>query len=190
MTYCVGLRLSGGLVLLSDTMTNAGLDNISRFTKMFTFEKPGERAMALLTSGNLSITQGVIARLRYAIRCGHEDSGLETLMNAESMFQAAQKVGAEMARMQAENRETMLRHGASPDASILLAGQRRAASTGCSSSTPRATSSRRPRTRHSSSWASTSTASRSSTASSPPKAPWRRGSRRSSCPWTPPACPT
>jgi putative proteasome-type protease len=125
MTYCVGLCLSGGLVLLSDTMTNAGLDNISRFTKMFTFEKPGERVMALMTSGNLSITQGVIARLRYGIRCGEKDSGLETIMNAESMFQVAQKVGAEMVRMQAENREAMLRHGASPDACILLAGQRR-----------------------------------------------------------------
>jgi len=118
MTYCVGLCLSGGLVLLSDTMTNAGLDNISRFTKMFTFEKPGERVMALMTSGNLSITQGVIAR-------GEQDSGLETIMNAESMFQAAMKVGEEMVKMQAENRDALLRHGNSPDACILLAGQRR-----------------------------------------------------------------
>jgi putative proteasome-type protease len=106
-------------------LTNAGLDNISRFTKMFTFEKPGERAMALMTSGNLSITQGVIARLRYGIRCGEKDSSLETLMNAESMFQVAQKVGAEMVRMQAENRDAITRHGANPDASIMLAGQRK-----------------------------------------------------------------
>jgi putative proteasome-type protease len=125
MTYCVGLCLSGGLVLLSDTLTNAGLDNISRFTKMFTFERPGERVMALMTSGNLSITQGVIARLRYRIRCGVEDPGLETIMNAESMFQVAQKVGEEMVQMQAEHRDAILRHGTSPDACILLAGQRK-----------------------------------------------------------------
>ena len=125
MTYCVGLCLSGGLVLLSDTMTNAGLDNISRFTKMFTFERPGERVMALLTSGNLSITQGVLSRLRHAIRCAEKDPAVPTILNAESMFQAAQRVGAEMVRMQGEHREAMLRHGASPDASILLAGQRR-----------------------------------------------------------------
>ena len=51
MTYCVGLRVSEGLVLLADSLTNAGMDNVSRFTKMFTFEKPGERVLALLTSG-------------------------------------------------------------------------------------------------------------------------------------------
>ena len=125
MTYCVGLCLSGGLVLLSDTLTNGGLDNISRFTKMFTFERPGERALVLMTSGNLSITQGVIARLRYRIRCGERDNSQETILNAESMFQVAQNVGAAMVRMQAENREAILAHGATPDASILLAGQRK-----------------------------------------------------------------
>lgn len=125
MTYCVGVRVSEGLVLLADTQTNAGLDNVSRFTKMFTFEQPGERVMALLTSGNLSITQGVIARLRYGIQKGAKDSGHETLLNVESMFQVAQLVGAEMQRMQSENREAILRQGTSADASILLAGQRK-----------------------------------------------------------------
>jgi putative proteasome-type protease len=59
MTYCVGLCLSGGLVLLSDTMTHAGLDNISRFTKMFTFEQPGERVMALMTSGSQAWSKAI-----------------------------------------------------------------------------------------------------------------------------------
>jgi putative proteasome-type protease len=125
MTYCVGLRVSEGLVLLADTQTNAGLDNVSRFAKMFTFEKPGERVMALLTSGNLSITQGVIARLRYGIQKGAKDSGHETILNVESMFEVAQLVGAEMQRLQSENREAILRQGTSADASILLAGQRK-----------------------------------------------------------------
>ncbi|MEL6873757.1 MAG: peptidase, partial [Pseudomonadota bacterium] len=62
MTYCIGLKLEEGLVLMSDTRTNAGLDNVSRFTKMSTWEVGGERAVALLTAGNLSITQGVITR--------------------------------------------------------------------------------------------------------------------------------
>jgi len=125
MTYCVGLNTTEGLVLLSDTLTNAGLDNISRFAKMFTFEKPGERVMALMTSGNLSITQGVIARLRYRVRCGNADPALETIMNAESMFQVALLVGAEMVRMQDENREAITRQGTSADAAIMLAGQRK-----------------------------------------------------------------
>jgi len=125
MTYCVGLRVAQGLVLLSDTQTNAGLDNVSRFTKMFSFEKPGERVMVLLTSGNLSITQGVIARLRYGVQRGAKEPGHPTIMNAESMFQVAELIGAEMRRMQAENREAILQQGTTADASILLAGQRK-----------------------------------------------------------------
>ena len=125
MTYCVGLRVSEGLVLLSDTQTNAGLDNVSRFTKMFSFEKPGERVMTLLTAGNLSITQGVIARLRYGIQRGAEDRSHPTILSVESLFEVSQLVGAEMRRMQAENREAILQQGTSADASILLAGQRR-----------------------------------------------------------------
>ena len=68
MTYCVGLKLKAGLVLLSDTRTNAGVDNIARFRKMFVFEKPGERVVALMCAGNLGITQGVVTMLETAIK--------------------------------------------------------------------------------------------------------------------------
>ncbi|MBS0565409.1 MAG: peptidase, partial [Proteobacteria bacterium] len=57
MTYCVGLLLNEGMVLLSDTRTNAGLDNIATYRKMFTFEVPGERVIVLMTAGSLSVTQ-------------------------------------------------------------------------------------------------------------------------------------
>ena len=67
MTYCVGLLLQDGMVLLSDTRTNAGLDNISTYRKMFIFENHGERVIAIMTAGSLSITQTTIARLRDAI---------------------------------------------------------------------------------------------------------------------------
>ncbi len=56
MTYCVGLLLNEGMVLLSDTRTNAGLDNISTYRKMFIFEDPGERVIAIMTAGSLSVT--------------------------------------------------------------------------------------------------------------------------------------
>jgi putative proteasome-type protease len=125
MTYCVGLRISEGLVLLSDTQTNGGLDHISRFTKMFPFERPGERVMALMTSGNLSITQGVLARLRYGIKAGASDPAIPTLLNAESMYQVAELVGAEMRKMQEANRQAIEQHGQSAEAAILLAGQRK-----------------------------------------------------------------
>ena len=67
MTYCVGLLLNDGMVLLSDTRTNAGLDNISTYRKMFTFEDPGERVIVIMTAGSLSVTQTAIAQLREAI---------------------------------------------------------------------------------------------------------------------------
>ncbi|MEX2166340.1 MAG: hypothetical protein WD852_04880 [Methyloceanibacter sp.] len=61
MTYCIGILLDEGAVLASDSRTNAGIDRVSTFRKMFTFEKPGERFFTLLTAGNLSLTQGVIS---------------------------------------------------------------------------------------------------------------------------------
>ena len=77
MTYCVAVRVSDGLVMLSDTRTNAGVDNISRFSKMFTWEVPGERVIAIMTSGNLSITQGVITRINKAVERSREDPTVE-----------------------------------------------------------------------------------------------------------------
>ncbi len=56
MTYCVGIKLKAGLVFLSDSRTNAGLDQISTFRKMIVYEKPGDRFMVLLSAGNLSIS--------------------------------------------------------------------------------------------------------------------------------------
>ena len=66
MTYCVGLLLNDGMVLLSDTRTNAGLDNIATYRKMFHFEVPGDRVISITTAGSLSVTQTTIARLREA----------------------------------------------------------------------------------------------------------------------------
>lgn len=125
MTYCVGLRLDAGLVMLSDTRTNAGLDNISRFGKMFTWERPGERALCLMTAGNLSITQGVVTALNEA--CARDDAGeeVETVLNCVSMFRAAQLVGEAMADQQKRYREQLEESGARSGATLILGGQRR-----------------------------------------------------------------
>ena len=63
MTYCVGMVLDQGLVLMSDTRTNSGVDNISVFRKMFHWSKPGDRVIAIMTAGNLATTQAVVSRL-------------------------------------------------------------------------------------------------------------------------------
>ncbi len=59
MTYCVAMRLHEGLVFLSDSRTNAGIDNVGTFRKMYAFENPGDRVMVLMTSGNLSLSQAI-----------------------------------------------------------------------------------------------------------------------------------
>jgi putative proteasome-type protease len=122
MTYCVGLLLHEGIVLLSDTRTNAGLDNIAIYRKMFVFEEPGERVIAILTAGSLSVTQTTLARLREAIEA--PDAVPETsIMQAPTMLKVAQIIGDMLAVVRREIDEKMsMAQGVS--ASLILAGQR------------------------------------------------------------------
>jgi putative proteasome-type protease len=124
MTYCVGLLLKAGLVMLSDTRTNAGLDNISTYRKMFTFEQPGERVIAMMTAGNLSVTQTTLARLGEAINdpdATHETS----IMKAESMLDVATLVGDMLSRVTVETKTRMDRMNQMASASMIVAGQRK-----------------------------------------------------------------
>ena len=91
MTYCVGILVCEGLVMLGDTRTNAGLDNIATFRKLTVLERPGERVMMLATAGNLSISQSVMSLLTEGIES--EAGTRRTLMDVESMFEAAGLVG-------------------------------------------------------------------------------------------------
>jgi putative proteasome-type protease len=92
MTYCCGILVHDGLVMIADTRTNAGLDNVSTFRKLHVFTKPGERIMALASSGNLSFAQSVKSTLTEGIE-NPETGERETLLNAPTMFQAAQRIG-------------------------------------------------------------------------------------------------
>lgn len=92
MTYCVGLKLDSGLVFMSDTRTNAGVDNISVFRKMFHWENPGDRCITILTAGNLGTTQAVISLLNERALPADE-RGVPSIMQAPSMFQVAKIVG-------------------------------------------------------------------------------------------------
>ncbi len=120
MTYCVGLDLRDGLVLLSDTRTNAGIDHVSTFGKMHVFEIPGERVIVLLTAGNLSLGQGVVNLLREGI----ESEGTpETLLTVPSMFRAAQLVGEAIRHVYHIDGPALQEQNVSFDVSILLGGQ-------------------------------------------------------------------
>ncbi|MET0372481.1 MAG: peptidase [Sphingobium sp.] len=125
MTYCVAVRVDQGLVMLSDTRTNAGMDNIARFRKSFTYMVAGERAMTLLCSGNLSITQGVKAIVGRAIKDSQVDPSVETILNCATMHRAAQLVGEAMRTMQSRYRESIEMDGSGSGASIMIAGQRK-----------------------------------------------------------------
>ncbi|ODT77998.1 MAG: peptidase [Pelagibacterium sp. SCN 64-44] len=91
MTYCVGLKIDSGLVFMSDTRTNAGMDSISTFRKMHVWEEPGERVIVLMSAGNLATTQAVASLLderSKAVADRHR-----TLLETPSMYQTARLVG-------------------------------------------------------------------------------------------------
>ena len=92
MTYCVGLRLKQGLVFMSDTRTNAGVDNFSITRKMFNFSVPGERSITIMTAGNLATTQALISLLRE--RSETSEDGKSGILYEPTMFQVARLVGA------------------------------------------------------------------------------------------------
>ncbi len=123
MTYCVGLLLNEGMVLLSDTRTNAGLDNISTYRKMFTFEDPGERVIVIMTAGSLSVSQTTLAQLREAIE-DPEASPETSIMLAPTMLKVAEIVGDRLAGVREEiDHKLSASQGAS--ASMIVAGQRK-----------------------------------------------------------------
>ena len=99
MTYCVAIKLNAGLVFLSDSRTNAGLDQISTFRKMIIYEKPNDRFMVLLSAGNLSISQSVREILQVEQLKDHEGGPPITIWNAKSMFDAARVLGSAIRRV-------------------------------------------------------------------------------------------
>ena len=123
MTYCVGIRLNAGLVFLSDSRTNAGIDQISTFRKMIVYEKPGDRFMVLLSAGNLSISQSVreILQLEKIDRGPYQEP--LTIWNAESMFDAARVLGAAVRRVYQQDGPSLMAAGVDFNASMIFGGQ-------------------------------------------------------------------
>jgi putative proteasome-type protease len=122
MTYCVGIRLDAGLVFLSDSRTNAGLDQISTFRKMMVYEKPGDRFMVMLSAGNLSISQSV----REILQVEKIDNGTDTpitIWNATSMFDAVRVLGAAVRRVYDQDGPALKAAGIDFNASMIFGGQ-------------------------------------------------------------------
>jgi putative proteasome-type protease len=123
MTYCVGLKLNAGLVLLSDTRTNAGLDNIACYRKMFFFQNPGERVIAIMTAGSLSVTQTALARLEEAAQDEMADE-TTSILHAHTMLQVATIIGDTLSRTRREIAEQCRELRQQASASMIVAGQR------------------------------------------------------------------
>lgn len=127
MTYCVGIRLNAGLVFLSDSRTNAGLDHISTYRKMIIYEKADDRFMVLLSAGNLSISQSVREMLQVEKIDGPVINGKETepitIWNATSMFDAARVLGATVRRVFEQDGRALKNAGIDFNASFIFGGQ-------------------------------------------------------------------
>ncbi len=120
MTYCIGILLDEGVVLASDSRTNAGIDRVSTFRKMFTFEKPGERFFTLVTAGNLSLTQGVVSFLTEWL---NSEDPERDLFAVSSMFNAARVVGTAVREIHKVDAGYLQQHDVDFTASFILAGQ-------------------------------------------------------------------
>jgi len=122
MTYCVGIKLDAGLVFMSDSRTNAGLDQISTFRKMMVYERPGDRFMVMLSAGNLSISQSVREILQVE-KLPNGDEPPITIWNAKSMFDATRVLGAAVRRVYEQDGASLAATGVDFNASMIFGGQ-------------------------------------------------------------------
>ena len=121
MTYCVGLRLNKGLVFMSDSRTNAGIDDIATVKKMHTWHVEGDRVITIMTAGNLATTQAVISLLNE--RCAMGKDSEHTVTAAPTMFQVARLIGNTLKEVIQTYSDEDGRNSATFSASIILGGQ-------------------------------------------------------------------
>jgi len=122
MTYCVGMALKDGLVMVSDSRTNAGVDQISVFRKLTTWEVPGERVISLCTAGNLAVTQAVVDMVSKGFMLEDEEEPV-SMMTVSGMRDAARLVGKAVRQIEAQDGEVLRQQGVELNSAILLGGQ-------------------------------------------------------------------
>ncbi|WP_297462459.1 hypothetical protein [Ferrovum sp.] len=119
MTYCVATMIDAGIVFASDSRTNAGIDNISTFRKMKTFERPGERALITVNSGNLAVTQATINHLERAVQHNIEPN----LMSVHSMYEVAELIGAALREVRHRDAHFLAESNVDSCANFIVGGQ-------------------------------------------------------------------
>lgn len=121
MTYCAALKMNDQLIFMSDTRTNAGVDNISKFRKMFTWSVPGERVITLMTAGNLATTQAVVSLLDERSKAPEERD--PTILQAPTLFQAARLIADTLNEVVHERAEEGQDAEAAFRATLIMGGQ-------------------------------------------------------------------
>ncbi len=119
MTYCLGIKVNDGLVLASDSRTNAGVDYVSVFSKMFRFELAPDRIFVIVTSGNLATSQAVIQQLRRDI----EVSAPLSLNSVRSLFEAATYLGQVSQGVQGQYATALSQSGINGESYFIIGGQ-------------------------------------------------------------------
>ena len=117
MTYCLGIVTKHGLVMASDSRTNAGYDQVNVTRKMHTFVQPGERVFVILTSGSLSLSQSILTLLRRDFEAG------KGLALAKSLYDAARIIGEQIRRVSEIDRAALERDQYNFNVNLLLGGQ-------------------------------------------------------------------
>lgn len=121
MTYCVGLQINRGLVFMSDTRTNSGVDNVSSFKKMHTWNVEGDRSITIMTAGNLATTQAVVSLIDE--RSKEPSERTPSVYGAKSMFQVATIVGDTLKEVIKTHANSGQKADSTFNASIILGGQ-------------------------------------------------------------------
>jgi putative proteasome-type protease len=126
MTYCMGLLLQEGLVMVADSRTNAGVDQVANFRKMHVWESPGERVLVLMTAGNLAISQGVVSSLHEGLRSADDPKPSmpkPSMMTVPTMGDAARLVGAAVRSVEQVDGPSLRAHHVDFDFSAIVGGQ-------------------------------------------------------------------
>jgi putative proteasome-type protease len=120
MTYCVAMSLDAGMIFASDSRTNAGVDQVGKFSKMRVFVREGDRIVVTLSSGNLSMTQSALNILEQRARSG---DNAQQLWNATSMFDVARLVGDALREVKTRDGPYLLQNNIESHANFIVGGQ-------------------------------------------------------------------
>jgi len=123
MTYCLGMLCRGGAVFLSDSRTSAGMDNITMRSKMRIFEKPGERVICILSSGNLSLTQATLALIDEDLLLASNEPAREQIMNRQTLYETVRYVGSKVREVEQRDRAALEADGFDFNIHLIIGGQ-------------------------------------------------------------------